>query len=74
MADFDNLNGPERMYREELAALGASLEAVIVRAVRDWMPDYYAWRVIRADGTAASGILPWDINTFPAVLAAVKGA
>lgn len=67
------MSGPERMFYEELEAIGARVDAFIVRAQRDWFPDLYGYRITRADGSIAVGHVPWDLNTYAAVLAVAKG-
>lgn len=69
----DLSSGHERMFKAELAAIGATLDAFIVRSSREWFPTLYCYRVTRADGTTAVGAIPWDLDTFSAVLAAAKG-
>lgn len=69
----DIKTGPEKIFYNELEALGATVEAYIVRSARAWAPDLYVYRVTRADKSTAVGTVPWDLNTFSAVLTHAKG-
>lgn len=70
----DLRTGPEKMLFDELAALGVTLEALIIRTPRDWVPDLYAYRLTtKSGGVIATNVIPWDIDTYPKVLAAAKG-
>lgn len=69
----DLRTGTEKMFYNELEAIGAKIEAFIIRAPRDWFHDIYGFRITRADGSTAVGHVPWDLNTYSAVLAIAKG-
>lgn len=69
----DLRSGPEKMFYKELEAIGATVEAFIVRSSRAWFPDLYCFRVTRADGSTGVGHIPWDLDTYSAVLKLAKG-
>lgn len=67
------MTGPERMFYDQLEALGATIQAFIIRSQREWFPDLYCYRLTRADGSTAVGHVAWDLDTYSAVLAVAKG-
>lgn len=67
------MTGPEKMFYDELGRIGARIEAFIIRSQREWFPDLYGYRITRADGSETVGHVPWDLDTYSAVLAVAKG-
>lgn len=69
----DNLSGPEKMFRDEMDALGATIEGVLIRPPREWLPDLYGYRITKADGSQVTGFVEWDLQTFSNLLAIARG-
>jgi ATP-dependent Zn protease len=67
------LSGPEKMFWDEMDAIGANVEASITRKQREWQSDLYQFQVTRANGSTQTGVVPWDLNTFSTVLKIAKG-
>jgi hypothetical protein len=67
------VSGPELILREELEKIGATVEATIWRPSQEWLPNQYAFRVTRKDGSQQTGVVPWDLSTFAKVLEVAKG-
>jgi len=68
------LSGPEKMFWDEMDAMGAACEAFIQRTTRDWWPDTYTYQLTLTDGSKRVGSIPWDLDTFSKVLAHAKGS
>lgn len=69
---YKGLSGPERMFREELDAMGATLAAFIFRPPCDWLDEQYGFCITRADGTRVTGVIPWNVHTYPTILEKAK--
>lgn len=69
----EHLSGPEKMFREELEAIGAKIEGVLIRTPRDWLPNLYGYRITKANGEQLTGFVPWNLNTFYALMNVVRG-
>jgi hypothetical protein len=67
------LSGPEKMFWDGMDAIGATVTARIIRSQADWETDIYSFKITRADGSEAAGLVPWDLDTFSKVLALAKG-
>ena len=66
------LSGQEKMFWDQMDAMGAKVEASITRKVRDWQTDLYQFRVTRADASTHVGVIPWDMDTLSTVLKIAK--
>lgn len=67
------MTGTERMFYDELASIGAKIEAFIIRSSRDWFPDLYGYRITRANGSEVVGYTPYNVDTYSKVLSIAKG-
>lgn len=67
-----NLSGPEKMFQDQLAAIGASIEGVLIRPPRDWLPELYGYRITKADGSQVTGFVDWDLDTFSNLMTIAK--
>lgn len=65
-------SGPELMFREELAKLGAKVDSYIYRPQQEWADVVYGFRITRADGSVETGAMPWDLNTFSRIIELAK--
>ena len=67
------LSGQEKMFWDEMDAIGAKVEANIFRKVRGWQEDIYQFRITKPDRTTQTGVIPWDMETLSTVLKIAKG-
>lgn len=72
--DTSLMSGPEKLFYDELNAIGATVHGCIIRAPRDWLHDLYGFQVTRSDGSQVAGYLPWNVSTYPQIIAIAKGA
>lgn len=72
--DYEGISGPEKMFRQELDACGASIDAMIIRPPRDWAPDYYCYQLTMGDGSKKTGMVEWGLETFATIIKIAKGA
>jgi hypothetical protein len=72
--DTTNMDATERMFYDEMAKIGASLEGFIRRSPRDWYPDKRAYKITRSDGSIRVGEVNVDLETYQNILNVAKGA